>query len=144
MDERPVTANRVRKSVGAETTFEQDLEEYTTLVDSLRPLVEKVWNHCERTGILGKTVTLKVKYADFSQITRSRSVGGRIAERLILERIAVELLDSVMPLTKGIRLLGVSLSGLHRKEAAANGATKPGIIKSQVHASLTMEQYQIS
>ena len=121
VDERPVMANRIRKSVGAETTFEEDLEEYATLADSLHPLTEKVWNYCERTGIFGRTVTLKVKYADFSQITRSRSAGGWVGERVILERITLELLESVMPLSQGIRLLGVSLSGLQEKETAANG-----------------------
>jgi DNA polymerase-4 len=50
IDERPVRANRVRKSVGAETTFSEDLADYEALAGELQPLVEKVWRHCETTG----------------------------------------------------------------------------------------------
>lgn len=121
IDERPVTPNRVRKSVGSETTFEQDLLEYLALVETLNPLIDSVWAYCERSGVLGKTVTLKVKYADFSQITRSRSVANWVNEKPTLKRIAVELLDSVMPLAQGVRLLGVSLSSLQEKDSPADG-----------------------
>ena len=73
VDERPVRANRIRKSVGAETTFPEDLHAFEAMRRELRPLAEKVWAMCERSGTRGRTVTLKVKYADFEQITRSRS-----------------------------------------------------------------------
>ena len=53
IDERPVRANRVRKSVGAETTFSQDLADYEALAAELQPLIEKVWHHCETTGARG-------------------------------------------------------------------------------------------
>ncbi|GAB4016251.1 DNA polymerase IV [Spirosoma koreense] len=121
IDERPVTPDRVRKSVGSETTFEQDLWEYPVLVESLTPLIDSVWTYCSRTGILGRTVTLKVKYADFTQITRSRSVVSWIAEPSVLQRIAIELLDSILPVQQGIRLLGVSLSSLQEKDNPSNG-----------------------
>src|SRR6201990_471835 len=70
--EPPVRANRVRKSVGAENTFSQDLADYEALAAELLPLIEKVWRHCETTGTRGRTVTLKVKFSDFELITRSR------------------------------------------------------------------------
>lgn len=121
IDERPVTPNRVRKSVGSETTFEQDLLEYAALAEALNPLIDSVWSYCDRTGIGGKTVTLKVKYADFTQFTRSRSVANVLADRAVLMRIALSLLDSLLPLAQGIRLLGVSLSTLQEKERRAGG-----------------------
>jgi DNA polymerase-4 len=74
IDERPVRANRIRKSVGAENTFSQDLADYKSLAAELQPLIEKVWRHCESTGARGRTMTLKVKFSDFELITRSRSV----------------------------------------------------------------------
>jgi DNA polymerase IV len=112
VDERPVRANRVRKSIGAETTFSSDLTEFDALVLELKPLVDKVWRHCEATGSRGRTVTLKIKFADFEIITRSRSALSPIAGRDDLERLACGLLEVEMPLPKSVRLLGVSLSSL--------------------------------
>lgn len=112
VDERPVRANRIRKSIGAETTFSTDLAEFDVLVAELRPLVDKVWRHCETTGNRGRTVTLKIKFADFEIITRSRSLLAPVAGRDELERLACGLLEAEMPLPKRVRLLGVSLSSL--------------------------------
>ena len=73
VDERPVRADRIRKSVGSETTFPDDLHAIDAMLAELRPLAEKVWTHCQGAGTRARTVTLKVKYANFQQITRSRS-----------------------------------------------------------------------
>ncbi|MCC3153168.1 DNA polymerase IV [Hymenobacter sp. BT770] len=118
-DHRPVVADRLRKSVGSETTFDQDLTLFPDLMDGLRPSVEEVWEYCQRTGILGRTITLKVKYADFQQITRSRSTVGPIPSQAALERLCKELVESLFPLPKGVRLLGVSLSNLSNGQHAA-------------------------
>ncbi|MHC2462482.1 DNA polymerase IV [Bradyrhizobium embrapense] len=112
VDDRPVRANRIRKSVGAENTFSSDLIEFEGMVAELQPLVDKVWRHCEATGSRGRTVTLKVKFFDFETIMRSRSVAAPVAGRDDLERLAVSLLQAEMPLPKSVRLLGVSLSTL--------------------------------
>ena len=69
-----------------------------------------MWRHCEGTGARGRTVTLKVKYTDFQQVTRSRSLASVIERRVALERISLDLLRGQFPVTKGIRLLGISLS----------------------------------
>ena len=53
----------------------EDLREFEAMRDALQPIIDKVWHHCEQTGTRGRTVTLKVKFADFEQITRSRSFG---------------------------------------------------------------------
>jgi DNA polymerase-4 len=110
IDERPVRANRVRKSVGAETTFAQDLADYEALAAELQPLIEKVWRHCETTGARGRTATLKVKFSDFELITRSRSA-GIIDDADELSSLAVELLKQLMPPKMAIRLIGISISG---------------------------------
>lgn len=81
IDERLVRANRVRKSVGAENTFFSDLTEFDAMVAELQPLIDKVWRHCETVRSRGRTVTLKVKFADFEIITRSRSVSSAVATR---------------------------------------------------------------
>ncbi len=112
VDDRPVRANRIRKSIGAETTFSVDLETFDAMAAELRPLVDKVWHHCESTGNRGRTVTLKIKFSDFEIITRSRSTATIVASRDDLESLAIGLLQSEIPLPKSVRLLGVSLSAL--------------------------------
>src|SRR6266478_1034460 len=77
IDLRPVLPNRVRKSVGAENTFSRDLTSPDDLRAELSPLVDKVWHYCDSTGVRGRTVTLKVKFADFKIITRSQSPSRR-------------------------------------------------------------------
>jgi DNA polymerase-4 len=118
-DHRPVEADRLRKSVGSETTFAQDLTAFTDLLDGLRPSIEEVWEYCQRSGILGRTVTVKVKFADFQQITRSRSGVGPIPSQAVLERLCRELVEGLFPLPKGVRLLGVTLSNLNTEQPAA-------------------------
>ncbi len=111
-DERPVEADRVRKSVGAETTFARDLVDWSDVGPALAPVFAKVWAACSRGGHAGRTVTVKVKYADFQQITRSRSGTGPVGSPGELERISLELLQPCFPPRRGIRLLGVTISGL--------------------------------
>jgi DNA polymerase-4 len=110
LDDRPVRADRVRKSVGAENTFSQDIFTFDAAQAALAPIIDKVWRHCESAGTKARTVTLKVKFVDFQQITRSRSPTGAIIGRGELERLSIELLRGQFPVAKGIRLLGVSLS----------------------------------
>jgi DNA polymerase-4 len=118
VDERPVRANRIRKSVGAENTFSSDLQAFDAMASELEPLVDKVWQHCESTGNRGRTVTLKVKFADFEMITRSRSVPTAIATRDDLARLSIGLLADNTPFPKAVRLLGVSLSSLQGEDDA--------------------------
>ncbi|WP_426616318.1 DNA polymerase IV [Bradyrhizobium sp. McL0616] len=113
IDEREVRANRIRKSVGAENTFSDDLTEFEAMAAELQPLIDKVWRHCVEKGSRGRTVTLKMKYSDFEMVTRSRSVPSVVSCRDDLERLATALLQNEVPVRKPVRLLGVSLSSLH-------------------------------
>lgn len=112
IDNRPVRADRIRKSVGAENTFAQDLYALEPMREALEPIIAKVWRHGQATGVRGRTVTLKVKFADFQQITRSKSVGGSIDSLADLEQLSLGLLEPLLPTRKGVRLLGISLSSL--------------------------------
>jgi len=116
VDERQVSPDRVRKSIGAETTFAQDIHDRDAARRELKPLIDKVWRHCTSTGIRGKTVTLKVKYADFQQVTRSRTSEAPLSAQETLEQISFDLLNVIFPSQKGVRLLGVSLSSLGNAE----------------------------
>ena len=112
IDERPVRADRIRKSVGAENTFPDDLFSYEAARDALQEIIDKVWSYCEGSRIRGRTVTLKVKFANFQQITRSRTGQTQIRTRSELEQLSNALLEPLFPVARGVRLLGVSLSSL--------------------------------
>ena len=83
IDNREVRTNRIRKSVGAENTFSSDLTEFDAMMSDLQPLIDKVWRHCEDKGERGRTVTLKVKFADFELISRSRTLAGVVGSAAI-------------------------------------------------------------
>jgi DNA polymerase IV len=112
IDERPVCPNRTRQSVGAENTFLEDLRSFEAMCSALLPLAAKVWRHCEGANVRGRTVTLKVKYSDFQTVTRSQTFAAPIAREAELHSIGASLLAQLIPITKGVRLLGVSLSNL--------------------------------
>ncbi len=112
VDERPVRADRIRKSIGAENTFSEDLFSFAAAREALQPIIGKVWRYCESAGVRGRTVTLKVKYADFHQITRSRTGAASIETQMELEQISFALLGPIFPAQKGIRLLGMTVSSL--------------------------------
>ncbi len=120
IDGRPVRPDRTRKSIGAENTFAQDLTGFEEMRAELRPILDKVWRYCEQSGARGRTVTLKVKYADFQQITRSRSLHTDVESRSRLEQVSLELLSALLPTSKGVRLLGVTLSSLSTERAPDN------------------------
>jgi DNA polymerase-4 len=111
VDDREVRANRIRKSVGAENTFSNDLTELEAMTAELEPLIDKVWRHCEDKDARGRTVTLKVKFADFELISRSRTLAGTVQNRTDLESAVSALLQTIFPTKKAVRLLGVSISG---------------------------------
>ncbi|MEO5756897.1 MAG: DNA polymerase IV [Mesorhizobium sp.] len=111
IDERAVEPDRPRKSIGAEDTFAADMFDLDAALGELAALVAKVWRHCEGKGIRGRTITLKVKFADFQHITRSRTLAMPI-ELTHFEALAADLLTCLFPVKKGIRLLGITLSSL--------------------------------
>ncbi len=81
IDDRPVCANRIRKSISAENTFETDLTTLDAARAALKPLLAQVWAYCEQSTIRGRTVTLKARYADFQQVTRSRTDHAALQNR---------------------------------------------------------------
>jgi DNA polymerase-4 len=111
-DDRPVNPDRVSKSVGAETTFARDLKTWDEVGPALAPVFAKLWQAYTKEGRVGRTVTVKIKYANFRQITRSRSLAEPISSRASLELVGLELLRLEFPPKLGVRLLGVTVSNL--------------------------------
>ncbi len=118
-DDRRVVPNRPRKSVGSETTFMEDLDRPAAIEQAIASVLEDVWSYCQRTGVCGRTVTVKVKYADFQIITRSRTLSEPVISREMLERTSVDLVRTIYPLEKRVRLLGVTLHNLQGPDEAA-------------------------
>ena len=118
IDDRPVVPDRPRKSAGSETTFPRDLADEANVQTALLPLVDDVWGWRERSGMPGRSATVKIKYADFEQITRSRTLPRPFSSRAELAEVAHSLLASVFPLRKPVRLLGVSMSNFDVPEPA--------------------------
>ncbi len=119
-DDRPVVADRQRKSLGAETTFERDLLAWHEVEPAISPLMGRIWTSCGKSGLVAKTVTVKVKYADFQQITRGRSVAGGIPDQSTMEQICYDLLRPLFPPPRGLRLLGITLSNFDDKAVPAS------------------------
>ncbi len=118
-DDRPVVADRPRKSVGSETTFAQDLSAPADIEAGVLAMLDEAWAYCEKSGITGRTVTVKVKYADFQIVTRSHTGTAPFTSKPVAERTCLELVRGLFPLSKPIRLLGVSLSNLSTDNASA-------------------------
>lgn len=119
-DDRPVNPDRTRKSSGSETTFASDLTDPDAIEAGVAAMADEVWAWCEKTGSRGRTVTVKVKWADFQQSTRSRSLSEPVASREALRDVSRLLVRSLYPPSLGVRLVGVNLSNLETAVAAAN------------------------
>ncbi len=117
-DDRPVNPDRTRKSSGSETTFASDLTEPEAIEAGVAAMADEVWTWCETAGRRGRTVTVKVKWADFQQSTRSRSLSEPVASREALRDVSRLLVRSLYPPARGVRLVGVSLSNLETTGAA--------------------------
>ena len=109
-DARAVNPNRERKSSGSETTFDTDLLDPAAIETHVLAMADDVWAWCEKTGARGRTVTVKIKWADFQQSTRSHSLARAVVSRESLHQASLALIRSVFPPPKGVRLVGVTLS----------------------------------
>ena len=109
IDDRAVTPNRIRKSLGAATTLPEDTDDRKRLMLELEGIREEVWNRLQRHEFRGKTVVLKLKYADFRQITRSKTLPAAVESADTLRRVAEELLAAVDLRGRRVRLIGLTV-----------------------------------
>jgi DNA polymerase-4 len=112
IDEREVKPDRPYKSVSAERTFDEDLIEPDRLAAELERIAGYAWERVKRAEVAGRTVTLKVKFGDFTIITRSKSFGSTVPGLPEFNSTGQALLATLHPLPKGIRLLGLGLHNL--------------------------------
>jgi len=124
-DDRPVQADRERKSSGSETTFSEDLTDPVQIEAGVIVMADDVWAWCEKANARGRTVTVKIKWADFQVSTRSRSTEMTIQTRERLHELALDLIRSVFPPLKGVRLVGVTLSNFQAQSGSSEAAELP-------------------
>jgi DNA polymerase-4 len=110
IDDRDVQPHRETKSIGAEDTFPFDLTSLDDLQDELMKITRTVCDRLLRNALKGRTLTLKIKYHDFKQVTRSHSFAAGIDEKDTIFQTAIDLLLATGIENKKIRLLGISLS----------------------------------
>jgi len=114
IDERPVVSHRERKSIGAERTFETDLTDLEEVKEKLTAIIDIMWSRCETKQKKGKTVTLKLRFADFSTITRSNT-SNKGFTRTDIDALLMSLLPIKDIQEQGIRLLGVTMSNFQEE-----------------------------
>ena len=119
IDLRPVRAHRIRKSVGGERTFSEDISSGAALRETLENIIDIVWERIEGAGARGRTVTLKLKFTDFQIMTRAKSVPHWVESKDEFARTGRALLDEALPLPMPIRLMGLTLSNLDRGDAGS-------------------------
>ncbi len=110
MDNRPVVNSRIRKSLGTETTFEHDLGDRQEMLKVLNELAASVAQSLQRRKLHARTLTIKVKYADFSQVTRSQTMEEAFNDIQTISPVLSVLLDKTEVDEKKVRLLGVTSS----------------------------------
>lgn len=112
IDNREVNPDRIRKSIGAEKTFAYDLSNIDNIFDRTEQIAETLIERCKKANTYGKTVTLKVKYSDFKQITRSKTLNSKIKDIDVLLKTSEELFEQVNFTYNPIRLIGLSITNL--------------------------------
>jgi DNA polymerase IV len=112
IDDRAVEPNRIRKSIGAENSFAEDLSDKATILLELEQIAETLHERLDKHQTAGRTLTLKVKCSDYQQITRSRTFGSSISSLDAIITEAIALLGTIELDNRNIRLLGISISNL--------------------------------
>ena len=120
VDEREVQPHRDTKSISAEDTFPYDLTTLEDLQDALMKIARTVYDRLLRSALKGRTVTLKIKYHDFKQVTKSHSFPTGIDDKETILKTAIDLLLGTGIENRKIRLLGISLSNFSQSLSGQN------------------------
>ena len=124
IDERPVVPNRASKSSGTENTYPEDLTDLNVIREEIAEMADRAVGWLEKRDVLARTVTVKVRYDDFTTITRSHSAAPTRDPRAILAR-ALQLLERTEAGTRPVRLLGVSVHNFCGEIEAINPGRLP-------------------
>jgi len=123
LDNRPVMAHRERKSIGAESTFMDDKNTLDALNESLQAIAQEVARRVEKQHSSGRTITLKIKFSNFTQITRNHSFLTPVSDYESIISSAKYLLQEAFKADMSVRLLGITLSNLDNGKQATSQMT---------------------
>jgi DNA polymerase IV len=112
IDERPVDPNRLRKSIGAETTFESDITDHNALIAELLPIAESLAARLSKAGVQAGNVIVKVKTTSFELITRRMPLLRPTGDAATLSRVAARIIETKLDPSQGARLLGLQTDQL--------------------------------
>ena len=115
IDNRNVESERERKSIAVENTFDTDIFDANKFRLQADYILERLWTRYQKFGQSGKTLSIKLKYNDFTQITRSHTKNNRFLSKSAIEEIGKLLMEQVLPLAKPIRLIGFQISGFQQQ-----------------------------
>ena len=117
IDDRPVNPSRERKSSGSETTFDRDLTDPADIEAGVLKMADDVAAWCAERRQYGRTVTVKAKFADFRQVTRSRTQPHTVRDQDAIRATSIDLIRTLYPLEQGVRLVGVTVSNFEPSKA---------------------------
>lgn len=126
-----VKPERIPKSVGAERTFSENLSSEIFMFEKLENIAEELERRLKKSKIAGKTITLKIKFSDFTLQTRSKTIPYFIADKALILEVAKELLYQA-PIQDSVRLLGISLANLNTEKKTVRQRKKPETVSVQL------------
>ena len=115
IDNRKVNPTRIRKSLGAERTYEFDIKSKEEMIVNIEHIADILIKRIDKSGGAGKSITLKVKYGDFQQITRSKTLPETLTNKQI-KSLGLELLEAIPDIEKGIRLIGLQTANFEQEK----------------------------
>jgi len=128
IDDSEVVPDRIRKSLGAEETFVTDIDNKTELEERLREIADEVWRRASKRELYGRTVTLKVKYADFREVSKRRTLSKPVEDSYTFWSVALDLLAAVeldkQQKQQKIRLMGLAVSNASETVGMGNRQLK--------------------
>ena len=118
LDERLVEPNRIRKSMGQETTLLEDIDDRDRMLEILEEIAADLENDLNEADRKGRTITLKIKYYDFQQVTRSVSLDQPVDSAFIMMQQVSQLILKTEAGERKVRLLGISISNFEDLDAS--------------------------
>jgi len=112
IDDRPITTERETKSISQEITYSKDVRDDLVLQKTIREMSVEVARQLRKNNLVGKTIKLKIRWPDFTTLTRQTTLSRPTDDDGEIEKTALDLMKAVRKPSQAVRLIGVGVSGL--------------------------------